>query len=303
MARWSGPGTDRGVAPPILTAVRLPSVLVGLVALLAATGSACSGGGHKALPGPVPPPEPTTAAVDYSGIGLPGVPGRTTTTVDDGPGQATLQGHVLGPDGPVPGATVEVERLVDDAVLTRTVATAADAGWTVAGVKGGRYRVRAWRPPDLAQVTPVIFFLGGNEVRRLDLTLDRYTGTGVAATIAPSPPPLDGPSNLAVQVRTSIVDGQGVVRTTPVPAVSVELVGGGGWSVESANPQTSDDGGVVRWRLVCSAPGASGLSVVVGGAQTYPVNVAPCAEPPPPPTTAPEGTTTTEPGATTTTTG
>jgi len=42
--------------------------------------------------------------------------GQTTTTgVDLGTGRSRLEGRVLGPEGPVPGAVVRVERLVNDA--------------------------------------------------------------------------------------------------------------------------------------------------------------------------------------------
>src|SRR5205085_7477933 len=120
----------------------------------------------------------------FSGVALPPVPGRTTTSVDNGPGKARLVGNVVGPEGGVPGATVHVERLVGDTVLATDVASNLDGTWQVNGVKGGRYRVRGWRAPDLALVGPVVFFLNGDETRTISLALGRYGGNGVAASLA-----------------------------------------------------------------------------------------------------------------------
>ena len=60
-----------------------------------------------------------TTLVDLSGVKMAGVPGKTTTTIALGPGGATLNGTVAGPDGAVGGATIHVERLVGDAVASR----------------------------------------------------------------------------------------------------------------------------------------------------------------------------------------
>src|SRR4051812_7852675 len=74
---------------------------------------------HHGLVPPVPATvvlETSTTAPDLTGVGLAAVAtGRTTTTsIALGPGAAALNGTVVGPDGPVPGAVVHVERLVGD---------------------------------------------------------------------------------------------------------------------------------------------------------------------------------------------
>src|SRR3954468_15484125 len=108
---------------------------------------ACSS--HRGLVPPVPSTvvlETPTTAPDLTGVGLAAVAGRTTTTsIPLGPGGATLNGTVTGPDGPVPSATVHIERLVGDASGSADVATQPDGTWTAPGLLGGRYRVRAWR--------------------------------------------------------------------------------------------------------------------------------------------------------------
>lgn len=289
---------------------RIVLVVLGATALLAAS---CTPSRVAPLPPAPSIPETTTTAVaDFRGVGLPGVPGRTTTTIGLGPGKATLTGKVLGPDGPVPGAVVRAERLVGDAAATVDLLAQPDGTYSLAAVLGGRYRVRAWKPaPDnLALVEPEVFFLEGSEKKALDLRVQRYQGVSVTAAIAPDPPPVGGPANLLVQVVNREVDGNGVVRSAPVPAIKVELFGSGDWRVLTINPVAADGGGRARWQLECRRAGNQPLAVVVGDSSTFNLNLPGCAVPPPPvepidpggPDEPATTTSTTAPGATTTTT-
>jgi len=233
---------------------------------------------------------------DYSSVQLARVSGRTTTTIDNSPGQAHISGFVVAPQGNVPGATVHVERLVDDSVLATDVATNPDGSFHVDNVQGGRYRLRAWRAPDLALTTPVIFFLNGNENKTgVNLQVTQYTGTNVTPAIAPSPPIVGNPANLAVQVTTVVVDNTGVVRATPMVGTEVDLAGAGSWQLESPSTQFTDATGSAYWRLVCTSTGNQPLSATVNSTG-YPLSLPPCAETPqtvPPPTTSFSNATTT----------
>src|SRR4051794_13073442 len=128
------------------------TALVVVLLTVAAIVAACSKSSGYDFPAHPPStnPEESTTVPDYSSVKLAAVPGRTTTTVDNSPGQASMAGLVLAPDGAVPGATVHVERLVGDTVLAIDVATNPDGTWRLDNIKGGRYRLRAWRAPDLA---------------------------------------------------------------------------------------------------------------------------------------------------------
>src|SRR2546423_902477 len=137
-------------------------VLVLTLAVLAA--AACSGKEktHEIKPLPDLPDVTTTTIVDLSGVKLSGVPSKsTTTTVVLGPGGATINGTVAGPDGAVGGATVHVERLVGDGMAAQDFPSNADGTFKIPTVLGGRYRVRAYVPDpfNLAQATPELFFL------------------------------------------------------------------------------------------------------------------------------------------------
>lgn len=234
-------------------------------------------------PAPKVPATTTTTVIDYSGVGLAGVPGRTTTTVAMGPGKATLEGTVTGPDGPVPGAVVHAERLVGDAAATLDVVTGADGRFVIPNVFGGRYRLRAWKaaPDNLALIEPQVFFLEGSEKKAANLTITRYQGVSVTAAIAPDPPLIEAPSNLVVQIVDRAVDPGGIVRSTPIPDVRAELFGTGDWRVLTAVATTSDGAGRARWTLDCRRVGQQPLSVVIGETTTFNLNLPACTVPPP----------------------
>lgn len=219
----------------------------------------------------------TTTALDYGQLGLKPVTNRTTSTIPLGPGGASLTGTVVGPDGPVAGATVHVERLVGTATAATDLPSGADGTWALPAILGGRYRVRAWRAPDLALTKPEVFYLQASEPKTVALRVDSYAGTAVTASIAPSPPVSGDPANLLVLVAQKTVDAGGVVRAAPVVGVSVELVGSG-FQVETTNPATTDNNGIAPWRVRCSSTGQGSLSAMVGGGGTFPLNVPRCAE-------------------------
>ncbi len=284
----------------------------GRVVLLAAAAgltTACAGGGLKVEPLPEPPSTVATTSTavpppDHSREALPSASGRTTTTaVVIGPGQANLQGTVIGPGGPVPGATVRVERFVGDTSVGTDVSS-PDGAWTLPGVIGGNYRIRAWRAPDLAQLEPARLFLGARDSTPVELKVERFAGPYAAPTLIPDPPTIEQPVTLVAQVSSRSVDESGIVRAVPLPGVRVELSSGPAWLVRSANVTVTDGTGRARWDLLCRAPGTQPLSVVVDAGVTLPLTLAACVDAAPsadapvggPPTTGPV--TTTRPRAT-----
>jgi hypothetical protein len=266
--------------------------------------AACTAG-HVA-PGPpptVPGLETTTSTIDFSSITLAAVAGSTTITVGIGPGQATLNGSVTGPGGPVPGATVHVERIVDGSVASTDVTTQPDGTWTLPNVLGGLYRVRAWRAPDLAEVDAQLAFLGMTDTHTFNLQVGSYGGLEVNAAIAPSPPIIGRPANLVVRLSVSTVDPTGIVRAAPQSGDSVELFGQGHWAVDGPATQVTGPSGTVGWQAVCQDLGPQPLAVTINNGDVFPLNLPPCS-PVPTTTTAPpttERSTTTSEGETTTT--
>lgn len=243
--------------------------------LLLAALAACGGDdpfAPLADPGDVPDVAPsTTAPLGSSGFVLPTVPGSTTTTsLALGPGPARLRGRVSGPDGPVAGATVLLERLVGDAVAARAVTAGPDGGWDVGDVLGGRWRVRAWRPPDLAVGRSEVLFVEAGAPVEVDLALDRLGGNRADVAVAPSVPEEDVPVNVRVRVASRVVDADGVLRDRPQPGIPVTLTGSGAWSLGGSNPATTGADGSVVFTITCRSAGAPALVLSVTGVTDVP---------------------------------
>jgi hypothetical protein len=249
---------------------------------------------------PVPPPRPSTTStivVDYSAVFLRPVAGVTTTTVRN-TGSMVLRGTVRSPAGPLDGATVRVERIQasGDAVVTDVTAN-ADGRYELRGLPGGRYRIRAFKPPSHAPEEPVITFLAERQEHEVDLDVRAVGGVAVAADIAPDAPVIGAPVNLVVQVAVRQVGTDAAVRTVPQGGLPVTLQGFGTWVPAALAPGsalpatlsgTTDADGQVRFALACARGGAPGLSVrfTLGSEQVVPLELTGCSPPaPPPPTT------------------
>jgi hypothetical protein len=219
----------------------------------------------------------TTASVDPSAVSLPSLASTPPTTVVLLSGNASLSGIVTGPSGVVGGATVLVERLVGDSVGAKAVPTAADGTWKLIGIRGGRYRVRAWRSPDLALTTPQILLLGAKDNQSLNLTLVPYNGQNLTASIAPNPPLVGQVATLVIQATVQTVGGDGVVRGAPLPGANVFVFAAGNVVLAGTNPGTSDSGGRLTLSLGCSSIGPVGLSASINGLTTFPLTLADCA--------------------------
>ena len=300
-----GIGAGGGAAARPLVAARARRWGRAAALVFVAGTAACSGGGQAVQPLPAPPSTaarpPTTPPPDYRAVTLPVAPrGRTTTTVlSMGPGLATVRGRVVDPDGvAVVGANVRVERLVGSAVAGMDLISGEDGAWSVPNVLGGRYRIRAWRSPDLAMVVPAFVFVEARQTAPVEQKLARYTGTTPVPAIAPNPPVVGQPASLVMQVTSRSVDADGVVQGVPVAFTPVALAAAT-WSVTAPNATTTDAAGRVRWEVVCRQAGAQPLRLVVNSAEQFEVALPACAAPPTP--VDPATTSTTRAGVTTTT--
>lgn len=264
-----------------------------LAAMFTVAPTACTGSELDPLPVPETSdtaPTSTTVPVYFSGVVLAPVPGTTTTTeVVVGPGPGVISGRVQGPDGPVPGATVRLERLVGDASASLEVTTGDDGVWRVEDVLGGRYRVRAWLQPDLATVEPPVLFVAATGIADVVVPVERFGQVVVDTALAPSPPTVGERSNLAVRLSSRTVDANGVVRIVPQAGVSVGLGTGAAWALETPALAATDADGNATFTLVCRAQGPQPLVVTLSPSEVFPVAVPECAVPAPPGTTPEPG--------------
>jgi hypothetical protein len=227
---------------------------------------------------------PSTATDDLTGVQLAAVGGTTTLVPTRATGTAHLSGGVNGPQGPVPGAVVRVEHLVDDAPPPTDVLADAAGHWDLPNIAGGRYRVRAFLVPSFAQTQPEIFFLNDGDARNVDLTMEAFAGVTALGAIAPDPPQLNEPATLVVRVVSKTVDTDGIVRAQPIVNAGVVFAAGQGWDVEGSNSVSTDGNGDAAFAVQCRSAGASQVQVQVQPApnaapQALTVTVSECVDP------------------------
>ena len=232
---------------------------------------------HYEVPdGFVPDPPPSTAPP--GGVVLPDlgpVRGTTTTTLPANVGTSHLSGSVVGPAGPIPGAVVRVERAILGQVQAVDVGTGADGRWDLPGIGGGRYRVRAFLPPTLAQRTAEVFFLRRGEERSVDLTVEQFAEPSIVAAVAPSPPILDQSLNLVIQVTGRFVDENGFVRIQPLVSGSVEVLVSGPWARTTVDgPLLTDGNGRAIVTYHCESTAEAFVQVTVQPSPDLPPTIA-----------------------------
>jgi hypothetical protein len=255
-----------------------------VTALAACLAVACSSNYRfSSLPDPKPvvtQPTTSTTEIDFTKAPLNGVRGSTTTVVAIGPGPLTIVGRVEGPDGAVvPDAIVQLERVIGSSSAETRVPTATDGTWNAANVLGGRYRIRAWRAPDLATLRPQIVFLASGPQRAVNIKLDALGGVRVDSAIAPDPPLVGESTNLKVRVAERSVTADGVIHDAPVAGSSVALSGSGDWEVSSANPSTTGGDGSTIFRMQCLDDGPQPLAATLETGQSFALSIPACFDP------------------------
>ncbi|MCA1842728.1 MAG: hypothetical protein LC792_05960, partial [Actinobacteria bacterium] len=200
---------------------------------------------------------------------------------------------------PVPGALVRATYYGDVNKPEVIEALSLDDGtYRFDQVLGGRWRLRAWKAPELATLEDNVFFLGYTEQHQLDLRVKAAADYVVTSSMAPNPPFIGAPVELAVLVMSQSVDSEGVVHRSPVGGAAVTLNIFGKWSPAGDPTQGTDYNGRAAWTLTCNEVGQQQISATVGG-RDWSLNIPPCHDPEETTTTT-TTTTTLPPGASTT---
>lgn len=300
----------RAPSGPSRASARNRSIAVAVVAVVLALAVACTlpGSDDAAEPddlggiqiGPTTAPEaaPTTvvdsAAMtlppgfvlpDTRAVVLPPVlgrpkpePDRTVPVLPMRGGKATLRGTVFGPDGPVGGAVVRLERFVGEDFGREDLSTNADGEWQASGMIGGRYRIRAWVRPDLATIEPQAVFVSNEEGdATVDLTVERFDGEQIQGALEVATPAVGEVHPLRVLVSRIEVTEDGIVGGVGIEGREVELRLLGGIRVVGQPKGTTDGEGYVVFSVVCTVVGVHGVTVA-SGELTADVELPDCAE-------------------------
>jgi hypothetical protein len=267
---------------------RRVTAAVALLAVAALVVAACTSDGGDAIDEPESPqlslPEPTYDDVavvtlpegfvqpDTRGVRLSPVVGRPrggTPALPVYGGRASIGGVVVGPDGPVDGATVRIERWVGNRSGSVQVSTGGGGRFGARGLLGGRYRVRAWLEPSLTATRSEVTFLaddGGSA--NLNVTMERFEGQRLQASLDVSVINVDESARVRALFTRVVVDGDGIVIGEPVPGASIQLTATPGLAVDGDGAATTDGSGLASWRVTCQREGAHSVSLTADGAST-----------------------------------
>ena len=281
-----------GARPRRAPRARLVAVLVLVVALLAVS---CSFGSDDARPeddlggielgGPTTTAVPTTLAAaplvtlpegfvlpDTRNVALPpvvgkpqGEPDRSVPRLAVRGGGASLRGTVFGPDGPVEGAVVRIERFVGDDFGREDVSTNGEGRWEASGLLGGRYKVRAWARPDLATIEPQAAFLANEDgAATLDMAVERFEGEQIQGALDIPDPAVGQIVTLRALVSSIEVDEDGIVSGVGIEGREVELVVLGGIRIVGPKKAETNAEGIVELSVVCMVTGFHGVTLRSG---------------------------------------
>jgi hypothetical protein len=217
-------------------------------------------------------------------------------------GDTTVQGTVQGPDGPVAGATVLVERFVGTASGSLQVGTDGGGHYVVPNALGGRFRVRAWLQPDLSTFSSPTGFVAAGASLTLDVTLERHNAVTLQLASSQATLSMDAPGGVRALLTRETVGTDGIVRSVGLAGAQVTLTASDGIVVTSGNPAATDGAGAASWVVSCTAEGAHDVSATVADPAASDSVTLPVCTAVGPTTTTTSSTTTTTPGGRTTTT-
>lgn len=218
-------------------------------------------------PGETPPsvtvPEGFVLA-DTRGVRLLPLPGAARSdqpAVAVTGGAASVSGVALGPDGPVGGATVLLERFVGDRSGSITVTADGAGRFRATGLLGGRFRIRAWRAPSLTATEAVTTFLAVDGQAEVVLQLERFERRQLQASLDVGGLSVGDRARVRALLTREAVDDAGIVVGAPVAGEPVRLTAAAGFAVVGANPVTTGADGFAVFVVECVSVGTHQLTV------------------------------------------
>jgi hypothetical protein len=212
---------------------------------------------------------------------------RATPPVPVYGGAARISGVVQGPEGPVPGATVLLERFVGTRSGSVTVTAGADGRFVADGLIGGRYRVRGWLQPSLAAPSSATLFLAAEQTdAEVRIELRRYDARKLQAGLETAGITVGATGRLRALLTQDLVDGNGIVTGSGVAGEAVTVAADAGTSVSPGAATTGADG-YATFTLTCLTEGTHSVTVTASGL-TVTVALPTCGPRPTTTTTAPD---------------
>ena len=183
-------------------------------------------------------------------------------------GEASLSGTVNLPDGtPVAGATVRIERFTSDGQGTAETVSGPDGAWSAAGLRGGRLRVRAFAPNQLASIEPSVLVVSRNGSAQLTLRVDEAIDGLRFDMVGPPGIAIGTAGTAAIVVSREIVDESGRLIQLPVAATELTASISGG-RILSADVVVTDPGGAVRYLIACDVEGSPTAVITAGDVES-----------------------------------
>lgn len=203
-----------------------------------------------------PSPFVVAAAPRTSGVALPRLasPSSDSAVAING-GGAILTGLVLGPDGPVVGATVVVERFVGTSRGEIRVYSDETGAWTASGILGGAYRVRVFLANTYVSPPAELMFLEAGAAVNVSTVLSAFQPTTSLALNGGQESYPGQEQTVAIVVSTTIVDEEGRILIVPVAGTPVTITVNGSATLLSSNVVLTDAGGASLFRIRCDRIG------------------------------------------------
>jgi hypothetical protein len=193
-------------------------------------------------------------------------------------GTALLQGTVFGSEGPLPGATVRLERLVGSDFGSLDLVTDSKGVWVAKDILGGRYRVRAWKQPNMAVLGAEPIFLADPGSGNLDLTTETFSAQVLQGALQVGDPRVGQVTTFKALLTQDAVDSNGIVRSVGVGDAQVQITAGEG--IRIAGPAlgvTNPDGSII-FGVLCLTVGQHAVALT-GAGQSPTVVLPECIDP------------------------
>ena len=225
-------------------------------------------------PGPATPETPSFVNFvppDYRNVPLTPVPeGKPPKVppVEVYGGEASLSGRLTYNGEAVGGATVQIERFVGLTSSTVQVVSRPDGIYAAPGLRGGRFRIRAFLGDELTLPEAATVFIAEKEKRDLSLAMievPRTTKTVIKASSQPAEPPVGRQVKLTFTVTNQTVAPDGTVENEePVASRQLEIDEIDDWKIDGGKTGVTGDNGTVTFNATCEKDGTHEAKVELG---------------------------------------